>query len=203
MFYSQFGEDKRLAAEFPENYMGVAIEVGASDGVYNSNTKHFEDKGWETLCIEPNPLYEVELGKNRKDYVIGACGSERLHSQDFTIYVMEPKYGLYGAVSSLKPDPEQLAIHEIAIKDTHMVKVEVYTLDELLAERDYPVIDIVSIDAEGCDMDVLKGFDTERWKPRFIIIENWRSTPAFLMHLRSYTYFDRMEVNDIYERTPE
>ena len=64
-YYSQFGEDKIIEQYFNLDYIGGCIDVGASNGILNSNTKHFEELGWYCLCVEPNPRYFNELKSNR------------------------------------------------------------------------------------------------------------------------------------------
>ena len=45
------------------------------------------------------------------------------------------------------------------------------TLDEILAGAREPM-DFVSIDVEGSELDVLGGFDLERFAPQVLIIED-------------------------------
>ncbi len=39
-FYSQFGQDRAALELFPAGYKGTYVDVGASDGLFISNTKH-------------------------------------------------------------------------------------------------------------------------------------------------------------------
>ena len=55
MFYGQHREDEFLNTLFPQQHIGVCIEVGAYDGTSGSNTYFFEKKGWRALCVEPIP----------------------------------------------------------------------------------------------------------------------------------------------------
>jgi hypothetical protein len=67
-------------------------------------------------------------------------------------------------------------------------------------------IDLVSIDTEGCELDVLDGFDLDRFKPRILVIENDRpSGTAIELYLldRGYRKFHRVKINDFYVRTDD
>ena len=49
----------------------------------------------------------------------------------------------------------------------------VRTLDEILTEARAPSpIDLLSVDVEGHELDVLRGFDFARWRPRLILLED-------------------------------
>src|SRR2546421_464606 len=56
------------------------------------------------------------------------------------------------------------------------------TLDAILAEAGNPKLDFVSIDVEGTQFDVLRGFDLERHKPRLLIVED------HLYNLKAHRY---------------
>jgi hypothetical protein len=53
------------------------------------------------------------------------------------------------------------------------IEVPVRTLDSLLDDAKAPKpIDLLSIDVEGHELDVLRGFDFARWQPRLILLED-------------------------------
>ena len=54
-----------------------------------------------------------------------------------------------------------------------VIRVPVRTLDSILEEAGSPAgFDFLSIDVEGHEIDVLRGFDIARWRPRLIMIED-------------------------------
>ncbi|MBL8220180.1 MAG: FkbM family methyltransferase, partial [Bryobacterales bacterium] len=78
------------------------------------------------------------------------------------------------------------------------------TLDSILEEVAAPAIDFVSIDVEGAEMDVLRGFDIERWQPAIVVVESNSKFRApeirdyFVRH--GYAYQHSIDVNDFYLR---
>ena len=69
-FHSQFGEDGLLSGIFARlgHHGGDdwAVEVGAHDGVTNSNARHFLDTGWKCVFIEKDlSLFEQLVDVNR------------------------------------------------------------------------------------------------------------------------------------------
>ena len=51
--YAQNHEDVLLRRVFPDEPNGFYIDVGANDPVRDSVTKHFYDRGWHGINIEP------------------------------------------------------------------------------------------------------------------------------------------------------
>ena len=151
------GIDKIAEAMLPD--IGYAIDVGANNGICLSNTKLFEDKGWTVLCVEPNPMLSEEGRKNRKLWAQVACGPTDAESIKFTccgVYPWAAGSGFHAFTNDLpKIDYE----------------VPMRRLDTLLDEFKFPRIDLLSIDVEWAEMEVLRGIDLQKWKPKVIICE--------------------------------
>lgn len=167
-FYSSNGVDRFISPLLPE--FGYAVEVGANDGIGGSNAKHFEDKGWVVLCVEPNPKL-VEIGKShRKLWAQVGAGAERKEGVEFKI-MGGPQYGSFSGFH-VHEVPANLEFHrEKWAEETVTVTVE--TLDNLLAAYDFLQLDLLTIDVEGHELEVLKGLDFSRWRPRVIVAEAW------------------------------
>ena len=72
MYYSQCGEDKFLNENFFKGKTnGVYIEMGAVDGLFQSNTKFFEDQlNWTGILIEQQPNSFKKLQMNRPNNLL-------------------------------------------------------------------------------------------------------------------------------------
>lgn len=66
--YSQQGEDGILSEIFKRIKVkkGIAVEFGANDGKFCSNTRSFLEKGWAGTLIEANPALTKSLEDNTK-----------------------------------------------------------------------------------------------------------------------------------------
>jgi hypothetical protein len=54
-----------------------------------------------------------------------------------------------------------------------VIQVPIRTLDSVLTEAGAPAqFDFLSIDVEGHEIEVLRGFDAARWQPRLILLED-------------------------------
>lgn len=154
-FYSQFNEDSFLVLneKLPES--GIFIDVGAGDPQLYSNSKHFEQKGWNVVCVEPDPRYYAKLIRERKCVEKVAIGTKE-GNIDFWI---AEDYGL----STTTP------VSGIAYESP--IKVSCITLDRLLQEDEIDHIDVLSVDTEGTELDVLDSLNIERYQPKYIIVE--------------------------------
>ena len=73
------------------------------------------------------------------------------------------------------------------------------TLNSILIECNSPeVIDFLSLDVEGAELDVLRGVDFNRYRFRYIVIEsrNFKNTIAF-MYERQYKLLKILSVSDL------
>jgi FkbM family methyltransferase len=63
--YSQHGEDIHLSWLFPDKTDGFYVDVGANDPTFLSVTKHFYDRGWSGVNVEPVPSLCEKLRAER------------------------------------------------------------------------------------------------------------------------------------------
>lgn len=193
--YSQFREDKILDQIFA-NQVGTCVEVGANDGITGSTTYYFEKKGWKCVLVEPVP----ELcGKIRhfRSAIVFECAASSESGED-VFYVSESAESL-SAFSPTVPLQKQI---ESGINNVREIRVRKRTLDGIIDEVGISEIDFITIDVEGHELEVLKGFSIERHRPRIIIIEDNSdqvdvSIRAY-MEEKGYKAFLRTGVNDWY-----
>lgn len=195
--FSQFGEDDIISSYFPKDYVGTCIEIGAADGIMGSNTLLFEKRGWRAICVEPNSVLAAECKKNRKEVYPWAI-SDFTGLEKFTIY--DVAGSKESAISSLEVDERLVKQHVPLIHGQREEMVNVTTLDNLLKVCKVDKIDFISIDTEGTELKVLKGFDIQRWMPSLLVIENNFNDPEIEDYLRVFGYekFKRNVVNDFY-----
>lgn len=172
---------------------GYAVEVGAADGLMLSQTVDLEDRGWQVLCIEPNPLTWGDLCRNRKLCMPYACSSENRELVEFHSFKSETEAGIehYTAGSGLTYDYEVLdrvGGKHVRKAEHQVFRIPVRTLDYCLNAAGFLNLDVVIIDTEGHDMEVLKGFSIDHWKPTVVCIENWAEDESFRDWFRQHGY---------------
>jgi FkbM family methyltransferase len=146
---------------FRDTPNGFFVEVGANDPKKDSQSFHLEEAGWIGILVEPLPELASELRRVRKARVFEvACSSPDRAGQTMTLHVAGP-------FSSFDP---HLAVTGMRADRTVDVKVD--TLDHVLVEGGAGNIDLMSVDVEGHELEVLSGFDFQRWQPRLILLED-------------------------------
>lgn len=201
MFYGQHKEDEYLATFYPENYIGVCVEVGAYDGINYSNTYHFEKKGWRALCIEPVDESFDKCQKSRKECVNCCISNEDTEDKEFHVFCLN---GNTSAISGLEPDQRLIDSHSHLISDRRLCKTKVRSLTSLLDELQYPSnIDFVSIDTENTELDVLKGIDFAKYNIKCFVIENNFNESFCEDYLKQFGYIKihRIAVNDFFVKS--
>lgn len=173
--YSHQGEDEWVLRQFPEGYLGCAVELGALDGRYLSNTLMLEERGWRCLCIEPNPRFHGHLIQNRRLVLCCACGSE-------------PVLG-----ARLVEDPRVFQFTRSQIAWSEPGETLVLTLDQCLALAGFSSLDVLSLDVDGAEVEILSGFSVDRWRPRALVLEtdaaedgvhDWATRSGYLLDSR-------------------
>ena len=201
--YADYETDLEIQKYFDPGYSGVCIDIGAGFGTERSNTYYFEKKYWRCLCIEPNPGLYNHMRMYRRLALNIACSNYDKKGVSFQIYDIND--GNQEAISSLVVDKRLVESHKGMINKVEEIKVEVKKLDTVLSRINLEKIDFVSIDTEGTELEVLMGFDINRWKPSLFIIENNFEESKFLDYLRDfgYKFSQRIGVNDFFTRGEE
>lgn len=192
---SDHGEDIWIASQFPRDYIGTILDVGAYDGESGSISLVLEWAGWKAICVEPNPGCE-ELLKRRTHYWMGAC-SDFCGISPFHLNVScNPTF------SSLRPTKDNPHWRPNSNDRWEVIEVEVKTADRVLEDFVVESLDAVSIDTEGTELDVLKGLDLDRWKPKVLVVESWDDGSPVVDYLKAHGYdrVDRRMVNDLFVR---
>lgn len=172
---SQKGQDYWVIHDvFKGKRDGFFLEMGATDGIYVSNTLVLErDYGWNGICVEPNPRDFANLQKNRNCICVNKCADEVEGEVEFLLA------GEVGGIIDDETDnsyeKRKDKIDDLRDKG-NVIRVQTVTLETLLDECDAPpVIDYFSLDVEGAETRVLRKFNFDNYIFSALTIE--RPTP--------------------------
>ncbi len=172
--YAQNAEDVVLARLFRERTTGCYVDVGAGDPVDGSVTKHFYDRGWRGVNIEPLAREHALLCRERPADVNLALA---LSGEPGRVVLYEGPEQNRGA-STLS---EKIA-SRYAGQDFHPVIVEGTTLSQVCRDHTAGAIDFLKIDVEGHEVAVIAGGDWERFRPRVVVVEATEPNSAAPSH---------------------
>ena len=165
---SQAGEDVALLSVFGDKQPGTYIDIGAHHPSRFSVTSLLYTLGWSGVNVDANPELIKEFQNVRKRD-INLCVAVGLE-QRYSFYIFDEP-----AVSTISPIWRERFISE-KHSVSKVIEVQGKTLREILDnfEKVKPV-DLISIDAEGSDLEVLQSlyFNTlEKSRfPKWLLVE--------------------------------
>lgn len=163
-FYGQYAEDVLIDRLFAGQAAGVFVDVGCFHPFRYNNTYLLYRRGWRGVNID---LDEVKVAGfrvlRRRD--VNVCCAITCKSGVVEYYTP----GAYSIVASLDRRHVE-GFHNHAVR--HVVA---RTLNEVLAQTPYSgrPIDLLNVDAEGCDLDVLQTLDFSTYRPRIVVVESF------------------------------
>jgi FkbM family methyltransferase len=159
---------------------GFFVELGANDGISQSNTKHLEMfHGWRGVRIEPYPGNYRKLSRTRSSsshFVNAACVSFEFPKDEMELTYsnlmttpMEGSSDVADRKLHAESGKKWLRVRETV--KTFLAKAR--TLTSILIEaKAPPVIDLLSLDVEGGEIEVLRGVDHATYRFKWILVES-------------------------------
>lgn len=147
MSYSQFEQDLWVLDYFQN---GIFVDVGFNDGIYISNTKLLEERGWWGIGIDPFPK---NFDSRRNTKIERAC-----------VY-KEPKEIEFVCASDLGGIKEYIDTHKNHdwVIGASIIKIQANTLEYYLQKYNLPSkIEYLSLDTEGSEYEILSTFPFDK-----------------------------------------
>lgn len=181
---------------------GYFVELGANDGLSQSNTFYFECfRNWTGILIEPYPHNYQLLSKTRSSQTAKFCNAcvSFEYGERFVelIYsnLMTTSLGLESDIKNPTAhanDGIRFLKHETPI---HFGSLAV-PLNDLLVKSSAPhVIDLLSLDVEGAELEVLKGIDHSLFRFRNLLVE-CRDIAMIRSFLQEFNYCEKAVLSD-------
>lgn len=218
-YQSQAGQDRFVLNSIykKKKRNGFFLEMGAADGVLLSNTYVFEKRyGWKGILVEPSHRF-VPLQRNRDAICVRAC----IGDSSKGIFLLELPGGLYlnkdesntlrsvaiaadSREEAMEKVPAILAHENIKPepgKEFPLIEVEAISLTELLDQNGAPpVIDYFSLDVEGHEDAVFRGFDFSKYRFNIMNVEEPSEWLQKLLIENGYVEITRNAVEDVFYR---
>jgi FkbM family methyltransferase len=196
-YQSQMGQDMFLNRWFFKNRgPGFFVDVGAFDGISGSNTSYFEKQlQWKGIAFEPNPSAFEVLRATRSCRLIQGCayhqdgqvpflalserqGRKRARSRPPDSQLSMVFYSTHGGamLSGIPEHMDQLQwvqwIRKPMKLNQTLGTVPCHRIDTVLNDSGVKIVDYLSIDVEGAELEVLRGIDFERVQVNIIGVEH-------------------------------
>lgn len=166
-YKSHIGQDRWVAEILRFKKKGYFLEFGALDGLLTSNTYVLEKElDWQGICVEANPTLYPAVCQNRSCITINAA----LWPESRTLIDMVDAHGL-SSVVAYKDSDNQSSLRDSVT--TRRFGIDTINPTELLDRFQAPaLIDYMSLDVEGCEIDVLSSLDLDRYHIAMMTIEH-------------------------------
>lgn len=184
---------------------GYFIEIGANDGVTQSNTLYFERyRGWRGVLVEPSHTNFFKCRGNRSRQTKVYCAA--CVPFDYTERFVPIVYSNLMSVADL-PGSDIGDIHQHARtgqqflrpdEDVFTFGAEAKTLNDILIHAEAPKkIDLFSLDVEGVELQVLEGVNHEQFRFRWLCVEcrSFHRMNDYLQN-RGYQFIRSMSEHD-------
>lgn len=163
--YGQNNEDSFLWEYFeqhpPKRGYKNFLDIGANDGKTLSNTLLFAQNGWGGVCVEPDERAFERLQETHKDHAKVQCVKAGIGAKTETAPFYQSgellKQNDIALVSTTRENEKARFDRSVEFVPS---KVKLYNwADFLEIAQITPKFALISIDAEGCDLDILKQID--------------------------------------------
>jgi FkbM family methyltransferase len=203
--YNSLNQLDRQLEKYVDYDDGYFVEIGANDGVAQSNSLYFEKyRGWHGMLIEPSQNNFIKCRKNRSlqsTIYCAACVAFD-YKEEFVRMVYSNLMSTALSIDSDILDPEAHAKSGLR----HLQESEILfeygaiarKLNDLLNESHAPkVIDFLSLDVEGSELDVLKVVDFKEYRFKYILVEcrDFDRMNQYLS-LMNYRFLKTMSIHD-------
>lgn len=205
-YYGLNKMDMVLERHLPPN--GFFVELGANDGIRQSNTLHLEKyHGWGGVLIEPEIKNFEKCEKNRKAKVVNAACVSFMYNKKTVplIYSDLMTIASSGVETDILKPVEHAILGTSVQKDvsTYEFNAPALTLNSIL--KQYATksrIDFLSLDVEGAEIEVLKGVDHNQYRFDHCLIES-RSEMKLIEYMRTndYELIEKLSEHDLLFRS--
>lgn len=177
---------------------GYYIEIGAHDGINNSNTFFYEKhKNWKGVLIEPSFNFDLLVKNRSKSNIFFNFGCSDFESEEETTLLNSDDYSICKELVDKRYFDWHQNKQILAKKKMIETKIKLKTLNSLLEKAKSPnLIDFFSLDVEGMELRVLKGINFEKFNFKFLLVEcsnkeKFNDVSKFLSS-KKYSYIKKM-----------
>lgn len=160
---------------------GNFVEVGANDGILDSYTYPLElDYNWTGVMIEPS---QVAFNKCKLNRPKSVCVNVAITNDINTLEV----------VGDFSDGHCMASVNGNRRTNSNQIFVPSTTLTNIFDNYITSQVDLLSIDVENYEIEVLKGLDFVKYRPKYILIEIYTSTYNTVVDILNMSNYDLVD----------
>ena len=181
---------------FPGLRGGFFVELGAGDGIENSDTYTLEKYfGWDGICIEANKNLFKYLSRNRQSVCANVCVDKKVNEVSF----IDNGYasGIIADDTDNSKNYNKAAFNIAAFKKHGKVKkIRTKMFCNVLVQCKSPaIIHYLSLDVEGAETRILCNFCFDRFMFLSMTIEQPTKKLNQILHDNDYVFVKNMPIS--------
>ena len=169
----------QLIAAFFGGGKGYFVEVGANEPRERSQTWHLEQAGWTGVLIEPQPELAAQAARRTRTAKVFAVACSSPENAGGRCRCMSPGRCRRSIATAWRRARRRRPSSRCRCARSTA------SWRRPARRRDF---DFLSIDVEGHEIEVLRGFDIARWQPRLILLEDHVADLSKHRYLKSAGY---------------
>jgi len=189
--FGEFAEDVFIGRLLKSINNGKYVDVGCYHPFKGSLTAKLYQKNWRGINIDVSKTSIDLFNIARKRDINLNCAISDFNEKTFYF-----QNGMINQQNSLQKSSD----------DQIKVDINCYTLNTVLENNDFHDFDYLNVDVEGTELNVIKGINFKKYKPKLITIENnelipeeyFQSEIFKLLEQNNYVFVNKVGVTNFF-----
>ncbi|MDC0353597.1 FkbM family methyltransferase [Candidatus Pelagibacter sp.] len=189
--FGEFAEDVFIGRLLKSINNGKYVDVGCYHPFKGSLTAKLYQKNWRGINIDVSKTSIDLFNIARKRDINLNCAITDFNEKTFYF-----QNGMINQQNSLQKSSD----------DQIKVDINCYTLNSVLENNDFHDFDYLNVDVEGTELNVIKGINFKKYKPKLITIENnelipeeyFQSEIFKLLEQNNYVFVNKVGVTNFF-----
>ncbi|MDC1177861.1 FkbM family methyltransferase [Candidatus Pelagibacter sp.] len=189
--FGEFAEDVFIGRLLKSINNGKYVDVGCYHPFKGSLTAKLYQKNWRGINIDVSKTSIDLFNIARKRDINLNCAISDFNEKTFYF-----QNGMINQQNSLQKSSD----------DQIKVDINCYTLNTVLENNDFHDFDYLNVDVEGTELNVIKGINFKKYKPKLITIENNEMIPEEyfqseifkLLEQNNYVFVNKVGVTNFF-----
>lgn len=165
--FAKSGVDLQVFQILQQKKNGFFVDIGSHHPVIANNTYFFHLRGWNGICVDPNPELVRLYKKIRPENIFLNVGISNQTETSLNYYKL--KKGLSARNSFSR---EYIYSNNLQESIEEIIPIKTMSLQQVFEENlAVATIDFLSVDCEGLDFEVLQSNNWEKYRPKIVCIE--------------------------------